>query len=230
MTYNPEYYSRLIESFGLTKVKDLFAYRLTSTFLNEKLQRVQKLVRERVQLTIKTVNFSNKAAFQQDIAIIKQIYNQAWVANWGFVKVTDEEFNFAANDLKQVADPYFVLIAESHGEPVGFALGLPDINQALIHNRRGGLIGAGLALLRYKKRINRGRIFILGVIPSHQRLGLDAVLYHEIGTRMVHDRGYTEGEASWIVEDNVMMNRAAQMMGGEIYKVYRLYEKRIKKN
>jgi len=30
---------------------------------------------------------------------------------------------------------------------------------------------------------------------------------------------------SWILEDNQMMNRAAQMMGTKPYKRYRLYEK-----
>lgn len=230
MTYNPKYYSRLIESFGLTKIKDLYAYRLRPDFRNEKLQRVQRAVREREHITIRNVNFRDKKGFREAIRIIKTIYNQAWEPNWGFVKMTDEEFDFIANDLKQVADQHLVLIAESHGEPIGFALGLPDINQAMIRNRRGTLIGAIYSLLFHRKLINRGRILILGVIPRFQRLGVDAVLYYEIGNRMITDRKYVEGEASWVVEDNTMMNRAARMMNGEIYKRYRLYEKTINKN
>ncbi len=230
MTYNPNYYSALIESFGLRKVKDLYAYRLTPTFKTPKLERVQKIVREREELVIKSVDFRNKTAFHRSVETIRTIYNRAWEPNWGFVKMTDEEFDFVAADLKQVADPYFVLIAEVAGEPVGFALGLPDINRVLIHNRRGTMLGALLAFLRFRKRIDRGRIVILGVVPRFQRRGIDAVLYYEIGTRMVDHRGYTEGEASWILEDNVMMNRAAEMMQGKIYKRYRVYEKTINKN
>ncbi|MCE7933568.1 MAG: hypothetical protein DYG96_03130 [Chlorobi bacterium CHB2] len=230
MTYNPKYYSTVIETFGLAKSKDMFAYRLTRSFLTEKIQRVQSAVRQREGLTIRSVDFSDKSAFQRDVETIKDIYNMAWQANWGFVKMTDAEFDFIAKDLKQLADPDFVLIAEANGQPVGFALGLPDINQVLIQNKSGGLLGAILAMLRFRKRINRGRIFILGVIPRFQRLGIDAVLYYEVGTRMVDGKGYREGEASWVVEDNVMMNRAAQMMNGELYKRYRLYDKIIKKN
>lgn len=230
MTYNPKYYSTVIETFGLAKSKDMFAYRLTRSFLTEKIQRVQSAVRQREGLTIRSVDFSDKTAFQRDVETIKDIYNMAWQANWGFVKMTDAEFDFIAKDLKQLADPDFVLIAEANGQPVGFALGLPDINQVLIQNKSGGLLGAILAMLRFRKRINRGRIFILGVIPRFQRLGIDAVLYYEVGTRMVDGKGYREGEASWVVEDNVMMNRAAQMMNGELYKRYRLYDKIIKKN
>lgn len=231
MTYNPNYYSRLIESFGLRKVKDLYAYRLTRDgFLNPKLERVQRIVREREKLSIRSVNFKQKEAFQRDVRTLKEIYNQTWEPNWGFVKMTDEEFDFLAADLKQVAEPDLVLIVERDGVPIGFALGLPDINQALIFNRTGGIIGAVIAFLFKKKKICRGRIIVLGVIPAYQRRGIDAVLYWEIGMRMTRGHGYVEGEASWVLEDNVMMNRAAEMMNGEIYKRYRLYDKTVNKN
>ncbi len=231
MTYNPVYYSRLIEAFGLKKIKDLFAYRLTAEgFLNPKLERVQKAVRERENLTVRTLSFRPKEAFLRDVATVKEIYNKAWEPNWGFVKMTDEEFDFLVADLKQVAWEELVVFVERQGEPVGFALGLPDINQTLISNRGGGLLGAAIALTVRKKRITRGRIVILGVIPRFQRLGIDAVLYYEIGTRMTSQKGFTEGEASWVLEDNVMMNRAAEMMNGELYKRYRIYCKTVNKN
>jgi GNAT superfamily N-acetyltransferase len=230
-TYNPKYYSALIESSGLATVKVLYAYRLMGDrFVSPKLERVQQRVRERDGLTIRTANFSPKEAFRRDLDVIRRIYNDAWEDNWGHVKLTNEEFDYAAGDLKQIAEQDLVIFAEKEGEVVGFALGLPDINQALIGNRSGGLIGAGLRLLFGRKKITRGRILILGVVPGFQRRGIDAVLYHEIGTRMVKGHGYTEGEASWVLEDNVMMNRAAELMGGEIYKRYHLYEKTMNKN
>jgi GNAT superfamily N-acetyltransferase len=231
MTYNPKYYSAVIESFGLRPVKELYAYRLMGDrFISPKLERVQKHVRERAGVTIRTAKFSPKEAYRKDIDTIRSIYNQAWVPTWGFVKMTDAEFDFVASDLKQIAERDFVIFAEKAGKVIGFALGLPDINQALIDNRRGGLIGAGLRLLFGKRKITRGRILILGVLPEFQGRGIDAVLYSEVGNRMVSGHGYTEGEASWVLEDNVMMNRAAELMGGEIYKRYRIYEKTMNKN
>lgn len=231
MTYNPKYYSRVIEAFGLKKVKDLYAYRLTpGGFLNPKLDRVQQAVRRRTGITVRSARLKPRADYKRDIDIIKKIYNSAWQPNWGFVKFTDEEFDFLAADLKQIAVADLAVIAELHGEPVGFALGLPDINQALRFNPSGGLLGALWALITKKKHITRGRIVVLGVIPSFQRHGIDAVLYYEIGTRMTKGQGYTEGEASWVLEDNTMMNRAAEMMNGEVYKRYRLYDKTVNKN
>lgn len=231
MTYNPNYYSRLMETHGFRKAKDLYAYRLTrGGFLNPKLERVQRMVREREGLTIRSANLKQKEAFRRDVATLKSIYNAAWEPNWGFVKMTDEEFDFLAADLKQVALADLVVFVERKGEPIGFALALPDINQALIYNRRGGLLGALWCLLFKRAKITRGRIVVLGVVPAFQRLGIDAVLYFEIGTRMTQGRSYVEGEASWVLEDNTMMNRAAEMMNGEIYKRYRIYDKTVNKN
>jgi hypothetical protein len=164
------------------------------------------------------------------VGILKEIYNSAWEHNWGAVKMTDEEFDFLAADLKQVAAQDLTIIAEVAGEPVGFALALPDINQILIDNRNGGLLGAAFGLLFRKKKITRGRILVLGVIPAFRGRGIDAVLYYETGMRMVRDHGYIGGEASWVLEDNEMMNRAATMMNGQIYKRYRIYEKTMNKN
>jgi len=230
MNYNPEYYSALIESYGLTKVKDLYAWRLTPDFLSPKLNRVQEAVRKRENLKVRTFRFSPKLAFKEDIEILREIYNRAWEPNWGAVKMNRDEFNALATDLKQMAAKDLVLLVEANAQPIGFALALPDINQALIRNRKGGMIGALWHLVTGKKRIKRGRIIVLGVAPEFQRRGIDGALYYEIGTRMVHNHGYVEAEASWVLDDNEMMNRAAKMLKGEIYKTYRLYDKTIKEN
>ncbi len=226
MTYNPQYYMSLIEKTGYAKEKDLYAYLLENkTYMTDKMQRLVNVIRERHHITIREVNFKNKTQFVKDVKTLKDIYNAAWEKNWGFVKMTDEEFDFLAADLKQIADPTYALILEINGEPAGFALALPDINQSLIHNKNGGILGAGWHLLTKKKKITLLRIIVLGVLPEHRRTGADAVMYYELGKRGL-SKGITHGEASWILEDNQMMNRAlTTTMNGKVYKTYRVYEK-----
>lgn len=228
MTYNPPYYANLIENAGMKKVQDLLAYRLhNEEYLSDKLRRMTDIVRERNNVTIRSVNFKNKEKFLKDVQTLKEIYNSAWQPNWGFVKMTDEEFDFLANDLKQIADPDFTIIAEIKGQPVGFALGLPDINQSLIYNKSGGLLSGIWHLLTKKKHITITRIIVLGVLPEYQKTGVDAVMYWELGDK-ARKKGRPYGEASWILEDNVMMNRAlTTTMKGEVYKRYRLYQKTL---
>ncbi len=228
MTYNPKYYINLIEGYGLAKVKDLFAYHLINEqYVSEKLGRMQNIVRQRHSLSIRAMNFKNKKQFKEDVATLKYIYNNAWEPNWGFVKMTDEEFDFLANDLKTIADPDYALIAEINGQPAGFALALPDINQCLIHNKNGYLLPGLWHLLTKKKKINLLRIIVLGILPQYQRTGADAVLYWELGTRG-KPKGIEYGEASWILEDNEMMNKGlTTTMLGKVYKTYRLYQQSI---
>jgi len=228
MPYNPEYYHRLIEKAGFEKAKDLFSYKLTlETFVTEKMQRLQSSLSQRYKVKIREMNFKNKEQFKKDVDIFKTIYNKAWEPNWGFVRMTNEEFDFLANDLKQIADPRFALIAESDGKVAGFALALPDIYQSLIHNKKGWLLPAIWQLMTKKKKIDMVRIIVLGVLPEYQRTGIDSILYFEFLERG-KNANIKYGEAGWILEDNVMMNRGlTTTMNGEHYKTYRIYDKPV---
>ncbi len=228
MTYNPPYYQQLIENYGFNKEKDLLAYILHhDTYASEKLTRMQQIVRDRKGITIRALNFKDSKQFKADVKTLKEIYNAAWQPNWGFVKMTDAEFDFLANDLKTIAEPRLTIIAEIKGKPVGFALSLPDINQSLIYNKKGGILGAVWCLFTKKKKIDLTRIIVLGVLPEYQSSGIDAVLYHEIG-ETAFELGMPKGEASWILEDNEMMKRGLETtMKGDVYKTYRIFQKAI---
>jgi len=228
MTYNPPYYQALLEGAGLEKAKDLYAYILDQqTFRTDKLNRMQDMLMQRYGLTIRNVNMKNKAQFQADVAALKDIYNAAWEENWGFVKMTDEEFDFLAADLKQIANPDYVFFVESHGKTAGFCLALPDVNQCFIHNPSGNIVTGLWHLLTKKKRIDTVRIIVLGVLPEFHNKGIDAVMYHVVASRALAN-GVRYGEASWILEDNDMMNRALRTtMKGTAYRTYRIFEKPI---
>ena len=228
MTYNPMYYGQLIEGAGYGKIKDLFAYRiLPETYRSEKLERLVDRINSRNNVTFRSVNLKDKTQYKKDVAEIRNIFNEAWSKNWGFVAFTDEEIEFLGDDLKQIADPELAFFVETNGKTAGFILGLPDINQVLIHNKKGGILGALWHMVTKKKQIEKVRIVILGVYPEFRRLGLDASMYHEIGNRRDHS-GYKEAEAGFILEDNDMMNRGlTQTMHAERNKVYRIYEKEL---
>jgi len=228
MPYNPKYYIDLIEGSGYTKAKDLYAYLLEPhTFTSEKMLRLQDVIRKRYEVTIREVDFSNKKNFWRDVEILKDIYNSAWVPNWGFVKWTDEEFNYIAKDLKLIAEPKLALIAESKGKVAGFGLALPNINECLIYNKKGSTLGALYHILTKKKKIQFVRIIALGVKPEFQKTGIDSILYYELGTRGIQ-LGYRYGEASWILEDNELMNKGlTSTMSAKVYKIYRLYQKKL---
>jgi len=224
MPYNPPYYSTLIEGAGLAKAKDLYAYHVCrEKAISEKLNRVAEKVRQREGLTFRSIDMKR---FNEEVGIIKDLYNRAWQYNWGAVKMTDAEFDFLAKDLKPIVVPELVIIAEFKGEPVGFSLSLPDLNTALKYNKKGYLISGIARLMWHKKKINWVRILVLGVVRERQKTGAASVLFYETAKRCA-ENGYPDGEASWVLEDNVMMNRAAEFLNADRYKTYRVYGTKI---
>ena len=227
MTYNPKYYMDLIENYGFKKIKDLYAWKIENDKImkSEKLLRVSEIARKRSGIKIREVDMKN---FKKELEIVKYIYNKAWAPNWGFIPMTDEEIDALASDLKPLIEPSIVLFGEIDGKPVGFALVMLDFNQ-IFKEMNGHLFPFNfIKLYTKRKQIKWARIITLGIIPEYQKRGLDAVFYYEIAKR-AEKLGILLGEASWILEDNEMMNRGAKVMNGTLYKKYRVYQKEIDK-
>ena len=140
--------------------------------------------------------------------------------------MTGEEFDALAKDLKPVVVPDLVIIAEYKGESIGFALSLPDLNIALKYNAKGRLLPGLYCLFRHKSKIKSVRIIVLGVVPERLKSGAGGMLFYETARRAVA-LGYNEGEASWVLEDNIMMNRGAELLNGVRTKTYRMYERSL---
>lgn len=221
MTYNPKYYLDLCDNYGFQKAKDLFAYKLVSekVFSSDKLARVQQLAKDRYKLKIRALDMKN---FKKELENVKYIYNKAWAPNWGFIPMTDSEIDAMAKELKPLVEPSLVLFGEIEGQLIGFALVMPDYNE-ILKTMNGRLLPFNFVkIFTQRKNIKWARIITLGIIPEHQKKGLDAVFYWEIVNR-AKKLGILLGEASWVLEDNEMMNRGAHVMNGEVYKKYRIY-------
>jgi len=227
MTYNPPYYAALLEGYGMKKAMDLYAYDIAADYFNHsnKLQRVAERLRKKSNIRVRTVNMKD---FKNEVEIIRQVYNDAWSRNWGFVPMSEEEFDHLAKDLKQIVDPRVVLIAEqaldgSTPRAVGFLLAVPDLNRAL-KKISGRLLPLGLLkLLWHSRKISSIRVITMGGILEFQNLGMGSIFLDEI-YRRGPAAGFPTGEMSWVLENNVMMNRAAELIGGRRTKTYRIYE------
>jgi GNAT superfamily N-acetyltransferase len=225
MPYNPPYYEPLLESCGFRKAKDLFAHTIdTRRFQIERLNRVlERALARNENVRIRNVDMQR---FNEEVDLIREIYNAAWEKNWGFVPMTDAEIEKLARDLKPVIDPKLVFIGEVNGETAGFALALPDVNQAIRHANGHVWPFGFLKILFHMRSIDRMRIVALGVRPQYRRTGLDGLFYRQFFL-MAEPEGMPTGESSWILEDNHAMRAALEKTGFEAYKTYRMYEKSL---
>ncbi|HEV8712117.1 MAG TPA: GNAT family N-acetyltransferase [Candidatus Binatia bacterium] len=224
MPYNLPYAAQLLEAVGYTKAKDLLAYVLDDVTPPERLVRGVARLQHHHNITIRPINLR---WFRQDVALMLEVYNSAWERNWGFVPMTKAEVDSLARQLRWVGNPNLCLIAEIKGEAVGFALALPDYNQALRY-LDGRLLPFGLLkLLWHRRKITAARILTLGLKPGFRHMGIDAMLYLRLWQEAPKN-GYTAWvECSWILEDNWAMRRGLERMGARVYKTYRIYEKAL---
>lgn len=223
MTHALPYYGPLVEACGLVKAKDLFAYFMENTGVPERLERGGAVAQERNPGVV--VRRLDKKRFKEDVEKFRAVYNSAWEKNWAFVPMTDAEIDHMAKQLKPVIDPGLILIAELDGKPVGFALGLPDLNQAVKH-ANGRLFPFGLLkILWYARHISRARVLVLGLLQEYRHTGIDVIMYRDYFRHGVK-KGYTWGEFSWLLEDNLAIRKPLEHFGGRPYKTYRIYEGR----
>ena len=227
--HNPPYYCELIENCGFTKAKDWYAWWFADpSKAATHLRRLATRLRTRWQpVRIRSANFKN---LRDESRRLREIFNQAWERNWGFVPFTEAEIEFMTEELKPLIVPEFAWVAEIDNEPVGFTLALPDINVVLrdLNGRltRFGLPTGLIKLLRYKRRAQKGRLIALGVVQKYRRAGTAEMLVLHVLEETMIKRGIT-GELSMTLEDNVLINRFIEAIGAERYKTYRIYTRSI---
>jgi GNAT superfamily N-acetyltransferase len=226
--HNPPYYRELIENCGFTKARDWYAWWFADpSSAATRLRRLATRLKTRWPITIRSADLKN---LRDESKRLRQIFNQAWEKNWGFVPFTEAEMEFMTEELKPLIVPKFAWVAEIGSEPVGFILALPDIN-VVLRDLNGRLTRFGLPiglikLLRYKKRVQKGRLIALGVVEKYRRAGIAEMLVLHVIEETMIKRGIT-GELSMTLEDNHMINRFLEAIGAQRYKTYRIYRKPV---
>jgi GNAT superfamily N-acetyltransferase len=223
MGHNPDYYAGLVTAAGLEPIRDLVTFWFDDPAAGpERGARAMDRILARYRAVVRPMQMKR---FRADVDAIKRVYNAAWSRNWGFVPMSDAEFDHLANEFKPIVDPDLCLIAEVDGEPIGFSLALPDINHALRHLPDGRLFPFGLPrFLWYRRKIPSMRVLTLGFTPEYRHAGLGPALYMRTWQTGV-SKGYDRGEAGWILDDNHDMVRPLERMGGRAHRRYRIFEK-----
>jgi len=226
MPHHRPYQSKLIEKAGLSKVKDVYAWKY---YPGEVTPRAAKAHAEVAKLPEVKVRKMDRKHLARDVRLVMDIFNDAWSENWGSVPLSEAELAKMAQDMKLILDPELTRIAEIDGEPAAFVVALPNINEA-IRDLNGQLFPFGVAKLLYRLKVQKPRtvrLALLGIRKKFRKMrqyaGLSTYLYvemNESGRKL----GVQMGELSWTLEDNGPVNVGIKMMGGKIYKTYRVYE------
>jgi hypothetical protein len=224
------YYDGAIEARGYEKAEDVLAYVLREDMfaLPENLQRLMKRLSRKMEL--RQVDRKNTAA---ELEIMRDIFNDAWSQNWGFVPFTREEFSAIGKELFMITPPDFTWVAAIDGEPAAFMILLPNVNEA-IADLNGKLFPFGWAKLLWRLKVRSpktARIALMGVRQKYQhtRFGpaLAFLTINALYEPLTSRKHMTEIEMSWILERNQAMRSIIEKVGGVVSKRYRMYRKAL---
>lgn len=229
MPHHRSYQGALIEQAGFSKIKDVFAWKYTVGQVPARAQKAHDEVLAMPEVSIRPVNPSRML---DEVRVIMDIFNDAWSENWGFVPLSQSELTKMAADMKLILVPELTFIVSINGEPAAVALALPNINE-LIHDFDGKLSALTVPKLLWRLKVKgakSGRLIILGVRKKYRNIrrfmGLSAYLYVAMN-HAAEKLGMTHGELGWTLEDNAPINSGIRLMGGRVYKKYRVYERSL---
>ena len=231
MPYNPPYYQALVEAAGFEKVMDVHCMYMDRSLIEAggTLARLEKLVERaarRSGITVRPFNARDKKA---EFRLFRDIYNAAWVKNWGFIPMNSEELEALVSDLGMLVEPELAFFAEIDGEPIGFALSIPNFNEALhaAYPRPGLPQLFTLARVFWHWKIRRAikgvRMPLMGVKQEHRNKGVELALFLALMKALLPSR-YDYLDSGWILETNSLISISLNL-GSQIYKTHRFYQK-----
>jgi hypothetical protein len=222
------YYEKQINQQGYQGEIDLLAYLApTDTPFTPAAQRI--IARYADAINIRAFDFSR---LDEDLSIFKDIYEDAWSSNWGFLPFTTKELKHMGKDLKQFVPAEMAAIAEIDGCPAAIILLFPNLYEA-IRDLNGRLLPLGWLKLLWRLKttaIKTIRVPIMGVRKQYHNSRLGAALALSLVAHMqtvALKRGYKEVELSWILESNKGMRNILESTGAKVYKRYRIFNKHI---
>jgi ribosomal protein S18 acetylase RimI-like enzyme len=166
-------------------------------------------------------------AWRREVETFIDLHNAAFAENWGDTPLSHEEIWELMGLARFTTDRELFWIAQMAGRPVGVVLCMADLNEAFAHVRaEPASLKAGLALLRFGRKVRRGGLFVIGVLAEARGRGLASTLAARAMKRMIA-RGMKEMEYCLVLEDNDASQRVARRFGGEQTKTYLMFEKRL---
>ena len=224
--HHPPYYRQRLEELPLTRFDDVLAFEMTYADIGGTMDNLPGFLAaaaDRAHNAGVTVRSPTRESWADDLVIAHRLYALSHRTITGHGAMSLAQFSSIANSLRRVVDLNLTLLAELSGEPIGFAIAVPEVNEVLARHAFIRRPWAGPALLRALRRVNTASVKLVGVLPEHRHRGTGALLCRELGSRLIL-RGYQRCEMSLISERNVGMTSLLSGLGARVYRRYRVYE------
>ncbi len=224
MPYNPPYYVNLLESSGFRKEKDLLSFVVdrSSPSPPEWMRQMADRVRKDARFIIRHPEMSK---FQDELKLLKDVYDESWAENWGFVPMTEYELAEMAQTLVKFADPDLLFFVYYEEKPIAAAVSVPDISPILLRlNGKLGIIGL-LKSLFYRKEVKGVKGLLFGVKKKYREMGIPFLAMDHTYKMFQRKPEYDYLELGWNLEENAAINQLEMDYGAKPFKRHRIYGK-----
>ncbi len=222
--FNPPYYVDFFEEYGFRIFyKQLLFRRAVSSDLSEKYIQKAERIRQNPRYSVETISKRRLPKYAEDF---RRIYNKAWVKHESQKEMTHDQAMTIMRALKPILDEDLVYFAYYDGEPVGFFISIPEINEVVRH-LNGRLDWWGKIKFAYHLKIRKSVRTIMGlvfgVVPEHQGKGLEGYMVDAARQTVVPKRKYDSIITNWVGDFNPKMIHIVEGMGMRRYRTMATY-------
>lgn len=226
MNYNFEYYPQFMEKMGFRKEVDFVSHYIDveKFHIPERIHRIAERVQKRGNLRV--LQMENKRQLRSWADSIGKAYNNAFVDNWEYVPLTENEIKFVVDTVILLANPRFIKLIVHEKDVVGFLFAFPDVSDAM-QRAKGNLLPFGIFdMLLDMRRTKWVALNGAGILPEHQGRGGNALLYSEM-EKTLRSSGFAHADLTQVAESAVQMRNDLENLGGVAYKNHRVFIKDI---
>lgn len=199
--YNYEYYVDHMEALGFKKDVDWVEYQIKMPEKpNPVIERIAGMVMKRGGY--KLIEFTKMSQVKKYIPDFFNVWTDAYKDLYGTTPLTEEQKDQIVREYISFANPNFIkFIADKDDNIVAFGLCFPSYSKAS-QKANGNLLPFGIFhFLKALKKTDVLELFLIGVTPKLQGLGLNAILMDAV-TKSALKHGIKYAESNPELEDN----------------------------
>lgn len=228
MPYTQPYYIKFFEEYGFKDYFRQFTFRTRLV-----VESLSKIVVWKADRLLKNPDYSvltyGDIGKQKSIEALLEVYNKAWnLEVHGVDGITRAQVEALYKSLRPIIDKELIYFAFYKGQPIGFFLMFPEINQVIRHLKGKMNLWGALKLLYYRnfKKIDVALGQLFGVVPEFQGKGVEAAMIKQFCERVVaRNREYKYLEMNWVGDFNPVMVHLMQYLGAIADKTHVTYRK-----
>ena len=227
--YNPDYYPRHMEAYGLAKEVDWLQVRIDiPQDIPARYARVAQYARE--QIGLRVVKLTVKEVFQ--LGYGKKVFallNECYQPIFGFSTLSEKQMNTFINKYLRLIDLNLIpVILNDRQEVVGVAITMGSLSMAM-QKAGGRLLPMGwyhlLKALKWKRE-DHVEMLLIAVRPDYQGLGVNAMFFNDL-IPIYNNYGFKWAETGPQLEDNVRELSQWKPLHPQFVKRRRCYKKNI---